>query len=111
MVAGQEGHERRALTQVMFRAANEAILGPSRGVESLTFICECGSETCLDAIQLTLEEYESVRADGRCFALAAGHEGEGDSVIAELERFTLVEKVGAGARIAMARNPRGRLED
>ncbi len=111
MVAGQDRQERRALTQVMFRAANEAILGPSRASDSLTFICECGSETCLDGIRLTLEEYESVRADGRSFVLASGHEGEGDSVVAELESFTLVEKVGPGARVASAHNPRGRVGD
>lgn len=95
----------------MFRAANEAILGPARGRDPLTFICECGDEMCFDVIELTLEEYESVRADGRCFAIASGHEGDGDSVLTEVERFTLVEKVGAGMRIATDRDPRALMRD
>ena len=99
-------HERLALTQTMFRAANEAILGPSPQAGPLTFICECGDESCMDAIELTPEEYAGVRGDGRCFVIKPGHENEVEAVVAELEGFTLVEKLGAAARIAVARDPR-----
>jgi len=93
----------------MFRAANEALLGSAPQNGSLTFICECGDEACMDAIELTTEEYAGVRGDGRCFVVKPGHENDVEEVVAELEGFTLVEKIGGAARIAEERDPRARL--
>ena len=41
-----------------------------------------------------------MRSEPHLFALAHGHEGVGDSVIEEFERFTLVEKTGQAREIA-----------
>ena len=98
--------QRSAAAQTMFRAANEAILGPTTHDLPVAFICECASETCLEAIELTADEYAEARADGRRFAVVPGHEDGEDTVLAQDERFTLIEKTGAAAELAAARDPR-----
>ena len=99
--------ERAASNQTVFRAANEALKrGEADRATLHTFICECGDEECMTSIELTHDEYEGVRSEPHLFALARAHEGRGDSVIAEFERFTLVEKVGIAREIATERAPR-----
>jgi hypothetical protein len=98
--------EPRARTQVVFRAANEAIFGPSRPPGPLTFLCECGDETCRAHVELTEEEYEAVRADASLFTVAPGHEPVGDAVVARSQRFSVVEKTGRGRAVAERADPR-----
>ena len=99
--------ERAAHNQATFRAANEGIdrKALDRG-DLLTFLCECGDGSCRDTIQLSHEEYEGVRRDARSFALAHGHEGPGDAIVEEFERFTLIEKTGVAGQVVDERNPR-----
>ena len=103
--------ERAAVVPTILRAANEAIVGRSRGSGPLAVICECGSDTCLDAIELTGEEYESVRADGRRFAVAPGHEDADDAIQSRAAGFSVVEKTGASGDLAAEQNPRRILKD
>jgi hypothetical protein len=103
--------DRRAWNQAVFRAANEAIAGPARPTGLLTFICECGDEACKDAIELTSEEYEAVRADPACFAVIPGHESRQERVLEEFERFALVEKLGADRAVVERMNPRARWKE
>lgn len=98
--------ERAASNQTVFRAGNEALKRGDDGATLHTFICECGDEECMTSIELTPDEYDGVRSEPHLFALAQGHEGTGDSVVEEFERFTLVEKVGAARDIAAERAPR-----
>ena len=92
--------ERLAHNEAIFRAANEAIAQNSSERDELrTFICECGDAGCMDSIQLTYGDYESVRSHPRHFALLAGHELEGDAVVAKHDGYTLVEKVGDAAAV------------
>jgi hypothetical protein len=37
-------------------------------------VCECGQFDCTEQIQLSLAEYQSVRAKPTCSIVAAGHE-------------------------------------
>jgi hypothetical protein len=98
--------ERSASNQTIFRAANEALERGEADPSTLhTFICECGDEACMTGIELTHGEYDDVRSKPHNFALARGHEGPGDSVIEERERFTLAEKVGVAREIAHERIP------
>ena len=105
-----ESHEqRRARNEVTFRAGNEAIVGNVGAPESpgtLPFICECGSGTCLEPIHLTAAEYEGVRANPTHFAVVPGHEDDHENLIDAFDRFTLVEKMGAGAKIVRDTDPR-----
>lgn len=71
-------------------------------------MCECGDASCEESIELTPEEYESLRSDGTWFAIARNHENpELDHVLAEHEHFASVKKVGQEFyRMARARDPR-----
>jgi hypothetical protein len=103
--------EREARQQAHTRAVNEWIEGAheSIGVRQGAgwFRCECGDASCEHAIELTRAEYESVRASATCFALAPNHEHPGDQVVAEHERYTVVEKLaGRASRRAVRSYPR-----
>ena len=103
--------ERRAWNQAVFRAANEAIVGPARATGPLTLLCECGNAACKETIELTSEEYEAVRADAACFAVIPGHEPREEAVVEEFEHFTLVEKLGADRVLVVRMNPRARWKE
>jgi len=102
--------ERKARTESAFREVNERIAENAQRFDSgsTEFICECDDSACSERIEITLEEYERVRADGARFLLAPGHgDGSIEKVVARRERFVVVEKVQTAAR-ALARrlNPR-----
>ncbi len=58
-------------------------------------------------VELTARDYEQVRSDPHGFLLLTGHEEPADLITKQSERFTLVRKTGAGARVAGAFDPRG----
>jgi hypothetical protein len=98
--------ERVARNDSVFRDANEAI-AESAAEHDLTdrvpFICECAEPTCTELVQLSLVEYEMVRADSRRFLNAPGHEVAGGGHVAVVERrdgYVVVEKVGEAGKIA-----------
>jgi hypothetical protein len=106
--------ERVAENEVIFRRANEEIeevaekLDESLTVRLIPFLCECADRRCTQIIRLSLTEYEDVRASPRRFAIVSGHEMtlEDEHVIARSDRFTIVEKVGEGGRVAAESDPR-----
>ena len=68
------------------------------------FICECNDSACSERLELTLEEYERVRADGTRFLLAPGHgDGSIERVVEHRGNFMIVEKVQATARALVRR--------
>jgi hypothetical protein len=85
--------ERLARNQVLFRDVNEHIaelVGLQDG--PLEFLCECSDVECTDALELDVEEYESVRAHSRLFVIVPGHEVPAvERVVDEGDRFTIVE--------------------
>ena len=108
--------EQEAINETVFREMNEwstDMLSDGRPVERfvdtyLTYLCECSDRRCTEPIRLTRDEYEAVRAVPINFAIALNHENpEIDNVLAEHERFTVVQKlVGWAARIARDSDPR-----
>ena len=57
------------------------------------FICECANDDCLAPIKLTLQEYEQLRQNPRCFAVLPGHEiPDIEEVVERHERYLVVEK-------------------
>ena len=83
-----------AVNERLFREANEAI---QRHRDSdpdalLVFLCECSDLTCSDDIALTSGEYANVRGDELRFAVATGHETDGERVVDEFDRYIVVEK-------------------
>lgn len=97
--------ERIARNESNFRDINERLSAGLRQIpdnpELLEFICECGNPSCEQHVQLSLEEYERVRADSRRFAVVPGHViPEAERVVASEPRFEVVEKVGATIDLA-----------
>ena len=95
--------ERAAKNEAAFRDANERIerRRVELGVEERTpYICECSREDCTAIVRLFSEEYREVRAAPERFLQLAGHADASERVVAERDGYVVVEKLGAGARIA-----------
>ena len=110
----QRAKDRIAKNEALFRDVNERVrrIDERRQVAAGTastwdFLCECGIEGCREAVQLTLEEYESVRSNPVWFFVVPGHERpEVEQVVERNERFHVVEKVGEEQTIARSTDPR-----
>ena len=100
--------EREWQAQARSRDDNEAAARANTGARLSSFRCECGDEGCACEIQLTLAEYESVRAYATHFAIARDHENpESEQVVEEHERFAVVATVsGEAAKLARRSDPR-----
>ncbi len=68
--------------------------------------CECHRTECGNNFTISLENYELVRASGRRFVVAPGHQHPGESVLSAGPAYLVIEKRGADGRTAMALNPR-----
>jgi hypothetical protein len=102
--------ERKARTESAFREVNERIAENAQRFEagSTEFICECDDPQCTARVEMTIEEYEGVRAKGTTFLLAPGHGDKSiEQVVEHGANFMIVEKVHAAARAMVRRlNPR-----
>jgi hypothetical protein len=99
--------ERLALNESRFRAVNEAI---ERGLSSRdqlgSYVCECGRLGCNEIVELSYEEYESVRRSPRQFLLLDGHQLPIDETVERHAGYVIVAKLGRGAAVAAAEDPR-----
>ena len=109
----REGKQRVAMNEATFRKVNEGMEASQGDSGLLSFVCECGRLNCTRLIQLTREEYETVRENSRRFAIVDGHEiDEVEDVIERFDRFIVVEKRGAPeAEIVENTDPRRPLDD
>lgn len=102
---------RIAKNEALFRGINEKVRdvkedGADRD-ERIAFVCECGQDECLEEVDLTLSEYEAVRAVPTQFVVKPGHEfGEVERVLTANERYTVVEKHEEEAAVARETDPR-----
>ena len=91
--------ERIARNDATFRDANERIRdkAEAHNVDPIPFICECADPSCTAIVQLTIEQYEEIRADPRHFLNVPGHEiaaqGYGE-VVATRDGYVIVRKLG-----------------
>ena len=103
-------HERIGHNEAVFRDLNERIEAgqwPGEEGSPAVFLCECARLGCNMLVELTLREYEQIRADARHFVLAPGHElPEAESVVERNADYVVVEKQGAAARVAEETDPR-----
>ena len=107
--------ERRVQNETLFREVNERVEELAVGLagygepdEFLNgFVCECGSESCVELVQVTRSQYESVRLDPRRFVILPGHEDvKAERVIERRGRYWVVEKIGEASQIAIEHDPR-----
>jgi len=110
MAAMSEPAERIARNEALLRAINERVAEVSQvdgEGEPVEFICECGDADCVEAIPLTLDEYESVRSNATWFVVRPGHEApDVEKVVLRNEQFVVAEKHSGEAEIAEATDPR-----
>jgi hypothetical protein len=112
MAGPRSSAERVAVNDATFRLANESIAELAESLDMdgrIPFLCECADRSCTDLLRLTLDEYESIRANPAYFAKVPGHEAAAHGwarVVEEHENFVVVEKVGEAAEIAEELDPR-----
>ena len=113
--------DRQARNEAVMREVNEWIENLHKATEEANvdreeklfkFFCECGKGDggdvgCEELVEMTIGEYEAVRAQDDRFALRPGHEQEAlESVVARNERFVIVDKKPNAERF-VANDPRG----
>jgi hypothetical protein len=99
---------RIADNEATFRELNEAIEeGRTTRTGPVGFLCECGLLGCNEVVELTISEYESVRADGRRFFVRPGHDTEVDDVLERKPDHLVVVKRGRAGEVAERLDPRG----
>jgi hypothetical protein len=82
-----------AVNEVTFRRVNEGIEeGRNERDGRVPFVCECGVIGCNAIVEITLREYEDVRAGARCFVVAPGHGAPFDEVRYEHDHYRVVRK-------------------
>jgi hypothetical protein len=99
--------ERVGKNEAVFREVNERINDITRE-DAAEYLCECGNGNCTETIQMTVADYEGVRADPTHFAVLPGHEiPDVEDVVARNERFLVVrKKAGQAAALATELDPR-----
>lgn len=103
--------ERLARNEAAFRKVNEAIGGrndPGVAAGRGAYLCECGALGCNQLVELTREQYESVRAYSSRFFVLPGHEEPAvEDVVDRLDDYYVVQKHEPEAEIAETTDPRG----
>ena len=102
---------RIAANESRFRAINERLRGDLRALpetaDRVEFVCECGLADCAQPVQLTLAEYEAVRASPLDFVVVPGHQLPNvEDVVDSSERWARVRKHPEAAPIVEASDPR-----
>jgi hypothetical protein len=103
--------DRIAANEARFREINERLRADLRAAgvgldDAIAFVCECGHHDCHATVAMTVAEYEQVRANGRRFALLAGHAMPGvERVVERHDRYEVAEKI-AGIDVVEASDPR-----
>ena len=102
--------ERIARNEAAYRDVNEAIRAgraDDKADARRPFVCECGQLGCNQLVELTLAEYEEVRANPRRFLMLAGHEiPDIELVIVRHDGYVVAEKVAEEAAVAEETDPR-----
>lgn len=99
--------ERAGRNEALFREVNENIAELEArlpGVaETMPVICECARPNCTTPVEISLDEYTSVRRHPNRFIVAPGHdEPSVEHVVEEQKGYLVVEKEGAAAAAADA---------
>jgi hypothetical protein len=102
--------ERLGANEAVFREINEGIeRGQWPGEEDapVSFRCECAQLGCNDLIELSVNEYEGVRANPRRFIVIPGHERlDAEVVVERRPGYLIVEKIDQAGTTAEATDPR-----
>ncbi len=106
--------DRIARNEALFRSVNERVRelagsGAASEPQSIAFVCECGDSGCTATVELTIAEYERVRADPTQFLVVPGHGSpQVEHVVERHEGYDIVRKHPGESGIALETNPRSR---
>jgi hypothetical protein len=95
--------------QSLFRAINEEVekITEEKPADPAGFICECANPDCGAEIVLTLFDYEAIRQNpARFFVLSQHVFRDVEDVVEDRGEYVIVEKFGAGGRVAVAADNR-----
>jgi hypothetical protein len=89
--------DRMRENEELFRMANERlheqVQGGVAGERLVPFLCECADEQCMGRMEMTLDDYRRLRADGEAFGVLPGHVAEqGEVVLQEQDSYLVVRK-------------------
>jgi hypothetical protein len=102
--------ERVSRNEVLFREVNERIeeIQTGEGVaRRFDFLCECGDKNCVEAVNLTLAEYEDIRSEPTHFVVLPGHEvSQFERTVQTGDRFSVVRKLDEAGEFAQQHDPR-----
>jgi hypothetical protein len=113
-VGGDVLDARAARNESLFREINERI-EPSNAAHLWVdppyadWVCECAREECAVPVQLTVQEYEAVRAEPARFLVAPSEEHvspDVEHVVTRDDRYWVVEKRGTAGDVSEALDPR-----
>jgi len=100
---------RIAANEAVFREVNEGIARgqwPGEQTAPVGFRCECARLGCNRVIELTLPEYQAVRANPRQFVIASRHEFPGaERVVQRASGYSVVEKCDEAGDLAESSAP------
>lgn len=106
----QVGHvenDARAANEVVSVDGEEANLA---GSARLAVLCECGDASCHDPLNMTVDEYETIRSHPKQFAVLVGHEiPDCEKITSAHEGYLVVEKFGDAGGVAGSEDPRNTL--
>ena len=77
---------------------------------ALTFMCECGIYACSERVQMTVAEYAGIRLQPSQFLVCPDHIIEAVDVIADCDRYTVVDDLGDSSDEANAADTSALLE-
>jgi hypothetical protein len=105
---------RIALNETRLRELNEQLVASNAAHKwadppFADWTCECGDESCLEPVRLSVEEYDAVRAEPTRFLIAPSREHVApgiERVVQSEERYWLVEKIGVAAEVSEELDPR-----
>jgi len=103
---------RVGLNESIFREVNEQIKSLNRDfgdeLRTMTAVCECAGGDCTERLEISVRDYEEVRADPRRYIVIPGHEvPEFEVAIDHRDGYDVVEKrEGLPAEIAERTDPR-----
>jgi hypothetical protein len=102
--------ERLAANESVFREINEGIergQWPGEEDSPVGFRCECARLGCNELLELTVREYEAVRADPRRFIVVPGHEQlDAEIVLEHHPEYLVVKKLDQAGETAEKNDPR-----
>jgi hypothetical protein len=106
-----EDEVRAARNEAVLRDLNERLEAHNEWMrEPLSeWVCECANDECTTPIELSIEEYESVRSDPTHFVVAPAKQHvdrEIERIVERQPRYWVVEKIGVGAQVSRERDPR-----